>query len=301
MSFLEYTGHYTHKQKYRYKMQKGKFDTYSVSKYCAKVINPTFDNSFKRVFFDKSILKNILNNILYPKSKKIDKVELYTTTFPGLNEIRNRYGFGTKNIDVGVFCKLKKNLLNKNEDSEIVIDLEMQIGISNKITQRFIDYAAKIRIESDYKKVLVIGFILKENLKEGKNNTSIIDFNKYNLTKEKFVREYDCMKIIEIDLNACYSLIKRGEELIINDENGEEINESGKEWIKFLSMPFWCESDEFNKDIFIMPNYDTKNNFFVNSCVKKAFDILSKKKVIFLINQELMKNIQEKKEKNMKK
>lgn len=75
----------------------------------------------------------------------------------------------------------------------------MQIGSSNKITEKFIDYGTAIRIESEYKKIIVLAFILKTSLKSGRNGTSIVDFQKYNFAKQKIIREYDKIKIYEID------------------------------------------------------------------------------------------------------
>lgn len=70
-------------------------------------------------------------------------------------------------------------------------------------------------------------------------------------------------------------MIEEGEEIIINDDE-EKIDDEGKEWIKFLGMPCWCQRDDLKSDVFIIPEHN-KKNFFVNKYVKNACDIIVKK------------------------
>ena len=56
----------------------------------------------------KSLLKSLLNPVLFPESKLIEKIEYSKTYFPGKGEVNHRQGFGSKSIDVGFKCFLKK-------------------------------------------------------------------------------------------------------------------------------------------------------------------------------------------------
>jgi hypothetical protein len=117
----------------------------------------------------KKALKSMLNSILFPKSKLIERIEYSRTYFAGKTSIKTRYGFGSKSIDIGCKCFLKKNNGLKIKDDILLIDIEMQIGFSDETENRFIDYANKIRIDSNYADSWVVSFILKESI--NKNNT----------------------------------------------------------------------------------------------------------------------------------
>ena len=54
------------------------------SKFSIFIFNPTYDNTFKIMLgSNKSILKSLLNSVLFPKSKLIEKIEYSKTYFPG--------------------------------------------------------------------------------------------------------------------------------------------------------------------------------------------------------------------------
>ena len=262
MSFLEYTG----------KFKKNKNNSYifswsegpkTTTKDFTAIMNPTLDNSFKSMFgSDATILKSLLNSILFPKKKLITKLEFYRTNFEGKNQKNYRHGSGSKNIDVGCKCYLKKNNL-KIKDNILIIDVEMQIGFSNRVEERFIDYANIIRVHSNYNDTWVVAFILRNNLK---NN--IIQLNKIKAENLVNVKEFQSLKIIEINLNHCFSLIEENKDIILYGE--DQLDTEGEEWIKLLSSPIWCQSKKENSDIFIMP--DHTQNDFVSKNVKKAID-----------------------------
>ena len=94
MSFLDYTGKYTKK--------KGLYTFYMAgnkqyhSKYCTKILDPTFDNSFKLMLSRKCVLKSLLNSILFPETKLIEGLEFCKVDFPGKVEINHRYGAYSK-------------------------------------------------------------------------------------------------------------------------------------------------------------------------------------------------------------
>ena len=263
MSFLDYTGKYSKRgEKYIFKMKKGKKKR---SKFSTVISNPTYDNAFKIMFGSKKrILKSLLNSVIFPESKLIEKIEYLKTYFPGKGTINHRYGFGSKSIDVGCKCYLKKNNNLNIKNNILMIDVEMQIGFTDDVESRFIDYASVIRVESNFSDTWVVSFILKESINSD-NNT--LEFNKKNSEGVVNVKKYQEIKIIEINLNYCYSLIEEDEDIEIIEELGQE----GKEWIKLLSCPIWCKNDDFREDIFILPKY-TQKGFISCNCVKKAIE-----------------------------
>ena len=257
MSLLEYTGKYKKdNQRYSFKMKNGKIFT---SQKRTALINPTFDNSFQNMFCsDKKILKSLLNSVLFPESKLIKRLEYSKIYFAGKGEVNKRYGLGAKSIDLGCKCFLKKDNNIKIKDNILMVDVEMQIGFSDAMEERFIDYTNTIKVDSSYKDTWVVSFILKESL--DKNFT--IKLNKVNSQDVISIKNYQSIKLIEINLNYCYSLIEQDEEIIINKE---KLSSDGREWLKFLSCPIWCDEDNIKDDIYIFPLY-TKKNFL--SCVQ---------------------------------
>ena len=271
-------------------MQKGKF----TSKYSTYIMDPTFDNSFKTMLgTNKSILKSLLNSVLFPKSKSIYKLEYCQTNYPGKIQINRRYGFGAKSIDIGCKCYLKEDSQLKIKNNRLIIDLEMQIGFSEQIEENFIDYSNIIRVESSFENIWVVSFILKKMGSVGRNNTSSIELLKFKSGKAVSVRNYEYLKILEIDLNYCNSLIENGKNIAIN--NDEILKEAGKEWLRLLDTPNWCKEDSFHRDVYIFPRFD-KKKFFSCSCVRNAM-----KNIIFNYQDYNLSYVKEKHEREEKK
>ena len=84
-------------------------------------------------------------------------------------------------------------------------DVEMQIGFSSKIEQRFLDYANKIRVDSNFKDTWVVSFILKESLDDGNNYVKLKIINSDGVVQTK---DFQSIKLIEVNLNYCNSLLK---------------------------------------------------------------------------------------------
>ena len=94
-------------------------------------------------------------------------------------------------------------------------------------------------------------------------------------------------------MNHCLSLIDHNEDIkIINDE---KLGIEGKEWIKFLSIPLWCQS-YLRDDVFVIPNY-TKKKFISCNLVKKAIsEIIYEKNAFDLSEVDEHYNREERKE-----
>ena len=263
MYFLDYTGKYSQSgEQFIFKMKNGKKKR---SKFSTIISNPTYDNTFAKIFCTKkSILKSLLNSILFPESKLIEKIEYSTTYFPGKEAINHRYGFLTKSMDVCCNCFLKQNNNLKIKNNMLMIDMEMQIGFTDDAEPKFIGYSNVIKSESNFSDIWVLSFILKESL-NSKNNT--IELNKINCGSVISMKKYQDIKIIEINLNYCYSLIEENKDVKIMEELGQE----GKEWVKLISCPIWCQNYNSREDIYIIPKY-TQKGFISCNFVKKAIE-----------------------------
>ena len=66
--------------------------------------------------------------------------------------------------------------------------------------------------------------------------------------------------------------------------NGEKLVSDGKEWIKLLSLPLWCQTDDIHDDIYILPKI-TKKYFFSCQPVKKAINEIIYKRGIFDLSE----------------
>ena len=84
-------------------------------------------------------------------------------------------------------------------------DVEMQIGFSSKIEQRILDYANKIRVDSNFKDTWVVSFILKESLDDGNNYVKLKKIDSDGVVQTK---DFQSIKLIEVNLNYCNSLLK---------------------------------------------------------------------------------------------
>jgi len=288
MSFLDYTGKFTtSRDKFIFKMKGGKKKT---SKFSTIIFNPTYDNSFKTIFcFHKGIVKSLLNSVLFPGTKLIEKIEYSKTHFPGILDINSRYGACSKSIDVGCKCFLKKDNNLNIKNNVLMIDLEMQIGFNDEVESRFINYANTIRVKSKFADTWVVSFIVKESINSENN---IIEFDKKNSEGVVNVKKYQEIKIIEINLNHCYSLIKENKDIKIFDELGQE----GKEWIKLLSVPLWCQQYDLSEDIYVIPKH-TQKGFISCNYVKKAIEeIIYRPNVFDLSSVDEYHNKEERKE-----
>ena len=109
----------------------------------------------------------------------------------------------------------KKNNGLKVKNDVLMVDIKMQIGFADSIEKRFIDYANKIRVENRFADTWVVSFILKENLND--NNT--VSLNKVDSEGGITVNNYEEIKLIEISLNHCCSLIKENKDIQILNQD----------------------------------------------------------------------------------
>ena len=235
-----------------------------------KAYNPTFDNLFKKVFKDEIILLNFLNDLLYPKEKKIKRIIKLNTNFCGPYGM---YSIGSIYLDMLCACIFDKetskensstnninsnNIFNFNKKYELVVDIEMQRILTESPTNRFLKYMSYIDSGILKEKALIIVLIIKNSIGQTDNISAKINYSKKRIPKYKVLTEYNDNTIIEIDLNHCYNLIENKKEIWILDKN-KHLTKNGKEWIKLLTMQIWCH--HFQDEIYTFPNLEDLNFF----------------------------------------
>ena len=161
----------------------------------------------------------------------------------------------------------------EKENNIIIIDLEMQMGYNIENTRIFINYAKRLNLKYDGK-IIVLSLVYRGFENPRKNKGFMICLEQKNFSDYKNTITYDDYVIYQIDLDYCRTLIskktkKDDKNLWILDKN-QEMNDSSKEWIKYLTLPIWC--DESEDYYYIFPTL--KENFFLTRYVYQAFQIL---------------------------
>ena len=162
----------------------------------------------------------------------------------------------------------------------IIIDIEMQIEVGfvkkEDYSKRFIDYVNEIYASEKVSKVYVIALVLSpKNLSRIKSNSSKASLTEKSIPKFSTIKEYDLMTIIKIDLNYCLKLLEDNKGIwILNSKN--ILNKDGEEWIKYLTIPLWCDISD--KGFYQFPNI-SEDNFVANKYVYQALTLLSNKNI----------------------
>ena len=90
------------------------------------------------------------------------------------------------------------------------------------------------------------------------------------------------------------SLIEENKEIEIL--TGEKLGVDGKEWIKLLSLPIWCQADDINDDVFILPKIKKKNFISCKPLIKAIEEIIYKREPFDLSEVDEHYNREERKE-----
>lgn len=271
MSFLKFTG-VTYKlddgESFEFKMSDG----HNLIEYSMiELPSPIYDNSFKNIFGNKkNITKSFLNSIMYPSDKRIIDVTFLPTNLPG--DITQLYSEGS--IIADVLCKCIVDEGN-GKHKVIIIDLEMQINFSKENTKRFISYLKKLnKYYSDYC-IIVLALVFRDaiNPYENMGTKTLIDQKKLISEDDIIVNTFDEFQIYQIDICYCYKSIFYDKK-DINIFPNQIIREEGKEWIKFLNLPNWCEF--FTEDFYAFPPLGSIS--YVDPEVKHALKMLEDQK-----------------------
>ena len=287
MSLLDYTGKVSYFGNNYYFEMKNRNTRLKYS--CTtEILNPVFDSTFKFIFLQNAdITKNFLNSLNLFGEDEIKELTIIRNEFP--KPKGGRYGKDIKRIDVGVLCTLgkkddKEKFIPLDEEQKnlntIIIDIEMQIEVGfvkkEDYSKRFIDYANQIYASEKVGKVYVIALVLSpKNLSRIKSNSSKTSLTEKSIPKFSTIKEYDLMTIIKIDLNYCLKLLEDNKGIwILNSKN--ILNKDGEEWIKYLTIPLWC--DKSDNGFYQFPNI-SEDNFVANKYVYQALTLLSNKNI----------------------
>lgn len=279
MSFLNYTGIIEEfGQLYKFKM---KYGSSIQDKYYLNIANPTIDNSFKRVFFQKVIVRSCLNSIVFPNKYRIEEISLLPTESPGEVEY---YGRGSIRFDCPLKCILNNGKtypkVNKQDafglyidDNEIIVDIEMQIGGKSNLDDIYMNYMKKLIMTYNTNKILILSLLYTPEVINPKNNKgNLVTFTKSELKNPgKFVQIFDDCIIYQLDLNYCMKLLNNNESVYLLNKS-QILKETGKEWIKFLTIPIWCKSKK--EKFFAFPPLErlSFNDDNVKSALKTLVD-----------------------------
>ena len=168
------------------------------AKYYLNIANPTIDNSFKQVFYmETEIAKSFLNSIIFPRKERIIKVTQLSSECSG--ELEN-YSRGSAIMDYLFLCRLEE--INENfeedemelylDDNELIVDIEMQIGINASLDETYMKYLKKLISKYSTKKILILSLLFSPNSKNPRiNQGNVITFGKEEFKKPgKFHRLY---------------------------------------------------------------------------------------------------------------
>lgn len=172
MSFLDYAGKFD-KAGYYYVFDMGEEEDSLEEAYHLNIANPTIEYCFKKVFYTKSeITKSFLNAFFFPKKKRISDIIFLPAERPGEDE---SYSEGSIRMDCVCKCKLeplkrypkiKEEDLGLNlNDTELVIDIEMQICLKNNQDDISMGYLRSLCQQYEKNKILVLVLLYTPNIK----------------------------------------------------------------------------------------------------------------------------------------
>ena len=245
---------------------------------------------------------NLLNKIIFPKSHNILKVTYLPEIVPDdITKVPapiKAYGADSIRVDVLCKCTLKQNIIEdindnyfeeledkinkilenefkeknkkQDEENEIIIDLELQIGFNIENTRLSLNYAKELDSLYEKYRIIVLCLVYEGQLSPNKNRGSVISINQKGLNDFRFIHKLDDYIIYQIDLDYIRKSIFEDNKRvsILNEE--EKFTILSDEWIKYLTLPAWCTS--FNEGYYAIPCLEEK--YFENKYVFEALNIL---------------------------
>lgn len=169
----------------------------------------------------------------------------------------------------------------------MIIDLELQKGFNEKITERFLRYISQLNVNIDSKKIWIVALLINDSKNPRLNKSNHINYIQRMLRDYSNLKIFDSHVVLQIDLNYCYKLIKDEKDITLTYQ---QLGNEGKEWLKLLTIPIWCDKKD-DKELFFFPNLEEMN--FYQEEVKKALIILSHHDPLYQIyvkEEENLKN-----------
>lgn len=200
-----------------------------------KIIDPANDQAFKILFNGNNKLnhvtgleraKSLIESLLYKFKGNIliKNIEYCPNEIP---EVSGKNRKKLKVLDCPLLCKM-------NDDSDYIIDLEMQTYDYNGLDLNALGYGTALR--NAYNLPVIIIVLLLKNSDEN-NSFEIKPFKRYsNETEFKPIDDY--VYVFCIDLYYILDCINNDS---IPNLGQLEISTTGKEWIKLLTIRDWMK------------------------------------------------------------
>lgn len=200
-----------------------------------KIIDPANDQAFKILFNGNNKLnhvtgleraKSLIESLLYKFKGNIliKNIEYCPNEIP---EVSGKNREKLKVLDCPLLCKM-------NDDSDYIIDLEMQTYDYNGLDLNALGYGTALR--NAYNLPVIIIVLLLKNSDEN-NSFEIKPFKRYsNETEFKPIDDY--VYVFCIDLYYILDCINNDS---IPNLGQLEISTTGKEWIKLLTIRDWMK------------------------------------------------------------
>ena len=261
------------------------------------VLPPIYDISFTKIFiYNKmglEIIKDFLNSLLFPKSQSIIELKYHKSgksSYSDFNEIED--DIITEGLFIAKVKYIEKGNKSIKEKEILICFLFYSDYLFYKHSNNYLKYNKEEREESKYKLQWAMILYLdrtKNPIFEKKDESFIT--KKYKLYEDYFNDDINSISIFEIYLNDLYSNLDKTISICEN----EEIQDIGKEWIKFFSMEL-CAND-FKKPYYCFPS----NMQFRGKYIKNAIETLSDNDDNLALRINVEKDYQEKKYEDLKK
>lgn len=272
MNFLDFTGEY---KKISCKSYKFEFnDNIEITCEPLFIVPPIYDVSFKKVFSCNKIglesAGDFLNSLFFPKSQSIIELKCLQKEIPSNSHLKNDQGtLIVDNVFIAKIRYLEKDKEKKmiEKEKEVLIDFEMESNYQiDKYTDKFFNYATGIRNQNDFRETWVIALCVNRSKKPRSEKTSkSYVTKKYKFNDNGYNKDLDYVQIYEIYLKDLYSKFNKSISIFEN----EEIQDTGKEWIKLFTIELWAYS--VNDSLYCIPS----NLIFKGKYIKRAIGLLS--------------------------
>ena len=208
----------------------------------SSIVDPSFDQIFKKIFKDDKTLIHLLNSLLFPddNENKIIKIERISNE----NTILNNSLKGFFRFDVACKATYQNNDINNIK----IIDLEMQLGNDTDLEDRLFQYGSSLYRKYSFKTVILA---LINN--KGKKNQPFLSSWIKNVKSDEKGNNITNMNKFDIAIVNLYDVLQK-----ISDNQpifikGKEIGISGKKWLKLLSIRHW--SHKVSKIQYAIPTF----------------------------------------------
>lgn len=269
MQFLDFTGEYKiiNNNLFKFKFG-GSVETPDVPTF---VLPPIYDISFNKILtynnIGLEIIRDFLNSILFPKSQSIIELKYLQSNVSSNSHLKQN----EENDIVDNACIAKIKYIEKDrrtfKEKEILIYFEMMSDYQvHKFSNKFLNDSKENTERNNVKeKWVIILYVDRLNKTINEDSDKYFTTKKYKLNEDNLDKDLNHIPIIEIYLNDLYSKLNEPISIFEN----EEIQDIGKEWIKFFAIELWAYS--IKKPYYCIPS----NIQFKGKYIKKAIEALS--------------------------